>query len=143
MGPVRDLGHNVDTKYLTVGQTATGGSTGDGTPVDCTEVDIRGYSSGKIVIAYEGVLNAAETLAFAVDHAEGDVTLTYGADAVVQANTVAVTSAGATDVGVVEIDVDLSGWKQFQQIEVTPSLSSNGTLKWSAVMGLFGKNYHA
>jgi hypothetical protein len=143
MYAIRDLGDQVDVKVITIDNDATAASTGDATEVDGAETDLLGYSCGKIVISYVTTLTADKTLSFGVQKSDCDTSGgSYSADAVIQASTVAETGALTAEEGVVEIDVDLSGYQRYVKFKITPDLShtSADTVTWSAVFLAMGKD---
>jgi len=137
------------SNFVAINKTATAGSTGDATEVDGAWVDraLTDYGialSAKLTIAYTTALAGGETLTFAVqmqDDALGD-----GADPTDVLSAVAASvaatgdSGGSTETGTIDIDLDLSGLRQFFRAQVTPNLSASGTdtAEWAAVIMLYG-----
>jgi len=98
--------------------------------------------SAKLIINYSAVLAAGETLSLAgnfQDALDGDggSAADYG-DAVSATVIATGDSGGSTEVGTAEIDVDLSGAREFIRSQVTVSTSSTGTLAYSAVLVFYG-----
>jgi len=109
---------------------ATAAGAGDNTEVDGPYVDRSNHLSAKLVIAFKAVLQATETLSIAAnlqDDADGAGAGVDFGDAL--ANAVVATGAGggSTEEGTVELDVNLSGAKQYLRAQFTPNLSASGT----------------
>ena len=84
--------------------------------------------SCKLVIVWEAAINTAETLSFTVERSEcATVGGAYSTPASILAKTAVKTGAGSTYYGTYEIDLDCSGYLQFQKFGVTPDLSRSGT----------------
>ena len=115
--------------------TATAGGTGDNTEVNGayqSRMSDKGIAlSAKLVISYTATLAAGATLTFAANFqdalaAAGTGVADYGD--LVPATVVATgDSGGSTETGTFEIDVDLSGAREFIRAQVTPNLSASGT----------------
>ena len=94
-------------------------------------IDRQGYLSGKLVISYEAVLAATETLSIAANIQDAtDSSGTGAADfGTAFANAVVATgqAGGSTERGTVEIDVDLNLANQYLRSQVTPDLSASAT----------------
>lgn len=145
---IYDGGAYCRTAFEAINKTATAGSTGDATEVDCAWVSRLGDKglamSAKLVIAYTTALGQGNTLSFAMNFQDADTVGGSGAadygDAV--SATVAATgdSGGSTETGTFEIDVDLGGAREFIRAQVTPDLNraNTDTLEWSAVLVFFG-----
>lgn len=136
------------SEFQAINKTATAGSTGDATEVDCAWVDRTGDNgiamSAKLVITYTAALGQANTLSFTLNFQDADTIGGSGAadygDAV--AATVAATgdSGGSTETGTFEVDVDLGGASGFVRAQITPDLNraNTDTLEWSAALLFFG-----
>ncbi|WP_192246076.1 hypothetical protein [Mesorhizobium silamurunense] len=136
------------TAFQAINKTATAGSTGDATEVDCAWVDRKGDKgiamSAKLIITYTTALGQGNTLSFALNFQDADTIGGSGAadyaDAV--SATVAATgdSGGSTETGTVEVDVDLGGAREFIRAQITPDLNraNTDTLEWSAALVFFG-----
>ncbi|BCH33130.1 hypothetical protein MesoLjLc_50600 [Mesorhizobium sp. L-8-10] len=135
--------------FQAINKTATAGGSGDATEVNGDWVDRELASVGralsaKLVIAFTAALGQDETLTFAMNFQ--DATSLAGAGAAdfsdaVTATTVATgDSGGSTETGTFEVDIDLSGAKQFIRTQVTPNLSASGTdtCEWSAILMFYG-----
>lgn len=136
------------TDFLAIAKTATAGGAGDNAEVNSNFVDRLGEEglamSAKITIVWEGQLAQDATLSWAGNVQDAsDLAGTDAAD-VGDAFTATVVatgdSAGSLEQGTTEIDVDLSGFKQFLRAQLTPNLSAGATdtLKWSAVIEFYG-----
>ena len=112
---------------------ALAGGAGDNPEVDGTVVDRQGYSSCKLVIAWEATLDATETLSLAYTLQEGDASdLSDAADfGTVVASAVVGTggTGGTTEAGVVEADYNLvaNPCGRYIRAQYTPDLSRAGT----------------
>lgn len=139
------------TAFAAINRTATAGGTGDNTEVDCAYVDRIKDSdaaggiaqSMKLVIGFTSALNAGETLSFAIqiqDDADGVGSGTDFGEPIVKTVVATGASPNSTEVGTVEVDVDLSGAKRFVRAQVTPDLSRGGTdtAEWAASYVMFG-----
>lgn len=137
------------TAFAAINKTATAGSTGDATEVNCEYVDRKQSDHGpfmsmKVIITYTTTLAAAATLTFAGNMQ--DATSAGGAGVADYGNAFTATtiatgpSGGGTVTGTVEIDVDLSAAREFVRAQLTPNLSAanTDTLEWSATYVLFG-----
>lgn len=136
-----------------IAAAAAAASTGDNTEVDCDwvrRVDVTDgaeagmFMSAKLVITYTAALGADDTLSFGVQFQ--DATSAAGAgdedygDAVAKTVVATGDSGGSTETGTVEIDIDLSGAREYVRSQITPDLSAGSadTAEWSAVLVLFG-----
>lgn len=137
------------TAFAAIAKTATAGGAGDDTEVNTAWVDRMDDDYGmamsaKLVIVYEAALADTETLTFAGNFQ--DASDAAGSDAADYGTAIAATtvssadSAGSTNDGTIEIDVDLSAAKEFVRFQLTPNLSAGATdtLKWSATLVFFG-----
>ena len=134
----RDMGHFVGSNVVTIDNDALAAGTGDATEVTGANIDVSGYDSGKLLISYVTSLTADKTLSFAVDKREGasDALCTADTDVALLAATVVKTGAATGYEGVLELDIDFSGKKQYLGLDITPDLSHSGTdtCTWSAVL---------
>lgn len=138
----KNIAASVDVKRINSG-TATAGGTGDNTKVTGEVIDRLGFASGIIALNYTTTLAAGKKLSFAVAYEGSDDNSTYATEASIQASTQAATSAGGgTVTGVVKIPIDLSGYKRYLKINVTPDLDATGTdtAAWSGSLILGGKD---
>ncbi|WPE19955.1 hypothetical protein [Shinella zoogloeoides] len=98
--------------------------------------------SAKLIVSYSAVLSAGETLTLAGNFQDAlDAAGTGAADfgEAVPATVVATgDSGGSTEEGTAEIDVDLSGAREFVRSQVTVATSGAGTLAYSAVIVFYG-----
>lgn len=146
---MHDGGAYCRSVFSAINKTATAGGGGDATEVDCAWVDreLEGAGralSAKLVIAYTAALGQDETLKFALNFQ--DATSIAGAGsadfAAAVSETTAATgdSAGSTETGTFEVDIDLSGARQFIRPQITPNLSrgATDTVEWSAIIMFFG-----
>lgn len=148
---IHDGGAFSRSVFQAIAKTATAGGAGDNTEVNGAWQDREGDNgiamSAKLVIVYEAVLGDGETLSFAANFQDATDANGTGADDygdVVATQVVATGNSGGETVdGTVEIDVDLSGAKQFVRTQATPNLSagSTDTLKWSSVLMFYGDKY--
>lgn len=106
----------------------TAAGTGDNAEVTGQTIDRDGYDSAVVSIAYLATLADTESISFAVDIQESSDGSSWDTAEELQAATTAVTSSGGTNEhGVVELDVNLSGRKQYVRFNVTPNLSAGAT----------------
>lgn len=98
--------------------------------------------SAKLIVNYTATLAAGETLSLAgnfQDALDGSGTGVADYGSVVAATVIATgDSGGSTEVGTAEIDVDLSGAREFVRSQVTVSSSASGTLAYSACLVFYG-----
>lgn len=140
------------TVFEAINKTATAAGGGDNTEVDAAWVDrvLAGVGmalSAKLVILYTATLQTGETLSFSGNFQ--DATSLAGAGAAdfstaFAAVAVAVgDSAGSVETGTYEVDVDLSGARQFIRSQITPNLSAGGTdtCEWAANLVLYGDHH--
>jgi hypothetical protein len=115
--------------------TATAGGTGDNTEVNGayqSRMSDNGIAlSAKLVISYTATLAAGATLTFAANFQDaltsgGSGVADYG-DAVAATVVATGDSGGSTETGTFEVDVDLSGAREFIRAQVTPNLSAGAT----------------
>jgi len=111
--------------------TAVAAGAGDATEDSGAYVDRQGYLSAKLVITFEAVLQATETLSIAANAQDAtDSSGTGVADfGTAFANTVVATggAGGSTERGTVEIDLDLNTANQYLRAQFTPDLSAGAT----------------
>lgn len=134
--------------FQAINKTATAAGAGDATEVNGDYVSRLGdhglAMSAKLVITFTAALGQGETLTFAANFQDADdVSGTEAADYgdLVAATVVATgDSAGSTEKDTVEIDVDLSGAREFVRSQITPNLSrgATDTVEWSAALVFFG-----
>lgn len=133
----RDVGNSLKSFPAAIDHDATAGSTGDNTKVTGNEMELLGkYQSAKIVIAYKTTLGSSETLSYTVAKIDSNTSGAEADSTAVLAKTVVETGTDTGTEGVYEIDVDLSSWKKYAKLEITPDLSASGTdtVTWSAVL---------
>ena len=130
---MRNIGAWLKSAYALAHTDAVAAGTGDATEVNGESVDILGLGtkplSAKLMIPCQATLASGETLtitANAQDSPTGtDQWADYG-DAL--AATVVITANAAAEFeGMAELDVNLSGSRQFVRCQVTPDLSRAGT----------------
>ncbi len=137
------------TVFQEINATATAAGGGDNTEVDGAWVDRelsgKGVAlSAKLVIAFTAALGQDETLKFALNFQDATALAGTGvADfAAAVASTTAATgdSGGSTETGTFEVDIDLSGARQFIRTQITPNLSAGGTdtVEWSSILVFYG-----
>lgn len=119
--------------------TATAAGTGDATEVSgawqSRKSATKGIAlSGKLVISYTATLAAAATLSFSGNFQDAlDASGTGAADFPATGGSVAAFVAatggtgGTTETGTVELDIDLSGAREFIRAQITPDLSAGAT----------------
>lgn len=126
----RDIGAQIAGRACAA-VAATAGGAGDAAEVNGQWIDRQGFLSAKLIVAYQGVLGDGDTLSVAANLQDAtDGSGTGAADfGTAAADAVRATggSGGSTERGVVEIDVDLSGAKQFVRAQFTPNLSAANT----------------
>lgn len=124
----KDLGAFVVSNYVGAASLTAGG-TGDATAVTGATIDRDDYQSGVLAVAYKAVLTEAKTLALAVEVQESSDGSTWDTAVALRASTVAATgdTGGSTETGLVEFDIDLSGYKRYVRFNFTPDLNATGT----------------
>lgn len=161
-----DGGAHVRTAFVAGNKTATAAGAGDNTlvaqdawvgrkhPDNFTHIlgALKGQAqhprgmaqSAKLVISYVAVLAIGQTLSFAVQARDATDAAGAGAasvvDAVVPMTVVKTATAAGTFRETVEIDINLTGFREFVGFNITPDLSAGATdtVAWSAVAALFG-----
>lgn len=139
--------------FLAIGKTATAGGAGDATEVNSDYVDraladVGFAQSAKLVITYTATLAEGKTLSFAgnfQDATKSDGTAVADYSDAFAAHVVATgATGGSTETGTFEVDVDLSGAREFVRAQITPDLSATATdtCSWSAALVLFGDQRH-
>ena len=126
--------HNVGARLTAQaggGVSATAGGAGDNTKADGLWLDRSRYGSAKLVIHYRATLAAAATLSLQANLRDAVDGAGAGANAfgAAMASKVVATGpgGGGTVRGVVELDYDLNGARQFVQAQFTPDLSAANT----------------
>lgn len=125
----RDIGA-ILTSAASGAVSATAAGAGDNTEVDGPYVDRQNHLSAKLIIHYKAVLQQGETLSIAAniqDDADGAGAGADFGDALANAVVATGGAGGSVEEGTVELDVDLSGAKQYIRAQVTPDLSASGT----------------
>lgn len=140
----RNIGAYLSSANALVASVVTAGGGGDGLEQDGYYNDRSRKLSGVLVVSYAATLAQDETLSLAANlqdasDAAGTGVADYGdafADAVVATGG----TGGSTEVGTIEIDVDLSSADAFVRGQVTPTLSAvaTDTVAMSAVLVLSG-----
>ena len=122
--------------------TALAAGAGDATKVTGQSIDRRDYGSGVLNIAYTATLAEDKTIAFAAEYQESADGSTWDTAVAMQASTVDATggSGGSTEVGEVEIDIELENKKRYIRFNITPDLSNTATdvCHWGATCVLGG-----
>ena len=137
------------TAFQAINKTATAGGSGDATEVDGAWVDrqlddIGLALSAKLVITFTATLETGETLSFSGNFQDATSSAGAGADDFSTAFTATVVatgdSAGSTETGTYEVDIDLAGANRYIRSQITPNLSRSGTdtCEWSAAIVFFG-----
>ena len=125
----RDAAASMAARYQGAA-SATAGGTGDATEVSGGWIDRQNFLSAKLIINYKATLADTETISVAANLQDASSSGGTGAAdyGTALASTVQATSDGGTaETGVVELDFDLSGAKQYIQAQFTPDLSASGT----------------
>ena len=117
----------------------TAGGAGDNTEVDGDFHDRQGFLSCLLIIAFEAVLGAAETLSIAANlqdanDDQGAGVADFG-DALASAVVATGGAGGTTERGVATLKADLSAARQFVRAQFTPDLSA-GAADTAIVVGV-------
>lgn len=135
--------------FQAINKTAVAAGSGDATEVNGAWVarelaDVGKALSAKLIIAYTATLETGETLSFALNFQDatalaGTGVADFGA-AVAAAVVATGDSGGSTETGTVEVDIDLSGARDFIRTQITPDLSrgATDTCEWSAILVFYG-----
>jgi hypothetical protein len=141
------------TSELALDNTTVGaGVGGSGTPVNGNDFDRLAsrnlHLSGKLQIGYKATLASGHsaTVAWAIRDSEDDVTYTNVEQSTPAehpssgSSTITANNDGSAVRGVIEVDVDLMGAKQYLRPVITPTLSHSGvdTLQLSGMWALGG-----
>jgi hypothetical protein len=126
---MKNIGDLIKTQYVLMG-SATAGGTGDATEIAGTVINRDGYLSGVLAVPYTATLAADKSLKLTISVAESSDGTNFDTavklkDAVTVATGKATT--GSTETGLVEIDINLSGYKNYVKFSVTPDLTATGT----------------
>lgn len=141
----RDIGSLLASALALPGQVITAGAGNDGVEQNGNVIDHSPYLSGKLIIAYSAVLAQAATLTIAANLQDAsDSTPTDPLDfGTAFASQVVATggTGGSTEVGTVEIDVNLSSARGFLRAQITADLSAGSidTVALAAVFVLGGR----
>lgn len=143
-----DLNSQIQTSALAAG-TLTAGGAGDNAEVTATVIDRNTpggntFLSAVLAIISSAVLAAAATLKLTVKIADSDDNVTFGADVtLLNAGTVSTgPGGGGTVLTATELGLDLSGYKRYVRIKITPDLSAanTDTATWAAALVMGGSN---
>ena len=140
----RDIGAFIEGVNALLANVVTAGTGADGLEQDGYFNDRSRRLSGVLVIAYTAVLAQDATLSLAANLQDASDSAGTGAadygDALANAVVATGDTGGSTEIGTVEIDVDLSGADAFVRGQVTPTLSAvaTDTVALSAVLVLSG-----
>ena len=135
--------------FQAINKTATAAGAGDATEVDGAWVDRQLDDNGmamsaKLVITFTATLETGETLSFSGNFQDATSAAGAGSDDYGSAFTATVVatgdSAGSTETGTYEVDVDLAGANRYIRAQITPDLSrgATDTCEWSAAIIFFG-----
>ena len=144
----KDFGSRSVSRYVGNKKLIVAGSGTDNSKVTGAAIDriVNGglARSCKLVIPYEAVLAEGKKISFTVGLTDCATSNgSYSTATAIQAATAAATggTGGSTEVGNVELDIDLSGYAQFLKFEITADLDASGTdtANWfsSVVLGGF------
>ena len=137
----KDLGSYIETTVIAGGKPVAGDGAIDNVEVVGANVDLRPYSSAKLVIDYKTNLTAAATLKFGVKTRTGadSAACTAAVQAVLQAATTAATGAKIDYHDTVEFDINPDDYSAFFSADITPDMSAANTdhTEWTAhIVGL-------
>lgn len=129
--------------YLNDQTSITAGGGGDNTAINSAWIDrslassIGLVGSAKIIVSYKAVLAAGKSLFIAgkmqdADDSSGTNSADAGVDAypngaALASTKVATSAGGGTVTGTVELDVNLTGLRQYVRSVITPDLDASGT----------------
>jgi hypothetical protein len=137
-----DLNNYIKPSLLSYKDLIVAGSGTDDTKVTNTDgVDVQGFSSAQLAIAWNGVLTDEKTLKLTVEVSESDDDSTYSTPVELLEQVQATAETPTTDYsGVKLINFDLSGYKRYLKIGITLDLNASGTdtASWHAVLILGG-----
>lgn len=139
---IANIGAHLLSTIISAGSLVAAGA-GDATKVTGQTINRDGYGSGVIAIAWSATLANTKTISFAVEVQESSDGSSWDTAVVLQAATVAKTADSSTTFyGVVEIDENLTGRKQYVRYNITPDLNASGTdtAVWGATFVLGGAN---
>lgn len=140
----RDIGAYIEGKSALLGSQVVAGAGGDGLEQDGYWNDRSRRLSGVLMITFTAVLAEDATLSIGANLQDASDSAGTGAadfgDAIASAVVATGGSGGSTEIGTVELDVDLSGADAFVRGQITPTLSaaSIDTVDISAVLVLSG-----
>ncbi len=142
----RNIGAFIEAVNAVIANVVTAGGGGDGAEQDGYWNDRTRKLSGVLVISYSATLAEDATLSIAANLQDASDSAGAGAadfgDAIANAVVATGGSGGSTEVGTVELDVDLSGADAFVRGQVTPTMSAvaTDTVALSAVLVLSGSD---
>jgi len=145
-----NIGAALAAAYEFEGNTGLAAGTGDNTAITGANIDLQALGnprSAKICIPYTTTLQATETLSLTaiVQHDSDSAWGTVATFATQLTATVIATgdTGGSTETGVIELDINLEGAKQYVRSIITPDLSASGTDTFKIgccwVLGGFGE----
>ena len=131
---MRNVGAWLKSAYALAHTDAVAAGSGDATEVDGESVDLLGLGtnplSGKLMIPCQATLDTGETLTITANIQDSPTGTDQWADFGDALAATIIIPAAATDAefeGMAELDVNLSGSRQFVRCQVTPDLSRAGT----------------
>lgn len=125
---MKNVGDLIKTVYVLMG-TATAGGTGDATEIVGVVINRDNYLSGVLAVPYTATLTADKSLKLTISVAESSDGTTFDTAVKLKDAVVVATgdTGGSTETGLVEIDMNLSGYKQYVKFSVTPDLTATAT----------------
>lgn len=138
-----DLSKYIKVVHVGFKDALVAGSGTDNTKVTNTDgIDRLGYNSAKLVISANATLAATETLDFDVELSQSEDDSTYTTPVASYTAETLLTGAagGSTESGILELDIDLSGYDRYLKVGITGDLTASGTdtADWQAVLVLGG-----
>lgn len=126
----KDIGAHITARGCEAASATAGGS-GDATEVDGQWIDRMGFKSAKLVVTFDATLGDGDTLSIAANlqdatDASGTGAADFG-DALADAVVATGGTGGSTEVGAVELDVNLTEANRFVRAQFTPDLSASTT----------------
>lgn len=134
-GDKHDAGARFKTVFAAAEVDVTAAGTGDATEFNGALIDRKGFYSLDVALAFTAALQADETLSFIAnfqdaDELDGsgvaDVSTDY-AEALTSTLAATGDSGGSTETGSIQFGVDLTMFRRYVRVQITPDLSASGT----------------
>lgn len=123
-----DGGKAIKSEYLAQLSTITAGSASDNVATTTEMVDVYGYRSGKVVIAYNATIASGKALNYSLSIQDSANSTDWNTATVLATNSpILALTTGATVKDTFEVDINLAGYSRYAQFIITPDLTATAT----------------